>query len=82
MAAMRSVARRHILEPSLSAESLGGIEEGDQIEFPRWSPDGTRIAYTDADGIHVVDVSTGEASLVAEGGASDWFGDDTLVVVP
>jgi hypothetical protein len=29
MAAMRSDARRHILEPSLSAESLGGIEEGD-----------------------------------------------------
>jgi Tol biopolymer transport system component len=56
--------------------------QGDRIEFPRWSPDGTRIAYTDADGIHVVDVSTGEASLVAEGVTSDWFGDDTLVVVP
>jgi len=58
------------------------LAHGDQIEFPRWSPDGTRIAYTDADGIHVVDVSTGEASLVAEGSKSDWFGDDTLVVVP
>lgn len=58
------------------------LVQGDRIEFPRWSPDGTRIAYTDGDGIHVVDVSTGEASLVAEGGTSDWFGDDTLVVVP
>jgi Tol biopolymer transport system component len=58
------------------------LVQGDRIEFPRWSPDGTRIAYTDADGIHIVDVSTGEASLVAEGGTSDWFGDDTLVVVP
>ena len=58
------------------------LVQGDRIEEPRWSPDGTRIAYTDADGIHVVDVSTGEASLVAEGGTSDWFGDDTLVVVP
>jgi hypothetical protein len=58
------------------------LVEGDQIEIPRWSPDGTRIAYTDADGIHVVHVSTGETSLVAEGGTSDWFGDDTLVVVP
>mgnify|MGYP003407175325 FL=1 len=56
--------------------------QGDQINFPRWSPDGTRIAYTDTDGIHVVDVSTGEASLVAEGETSDWFGDDALVVVP
>lgn len=58
------------------------LVQGDRIEFPRWSPDGTRIAYSDTDGIHVVDVSTGEASLVAEGGTSDWFGDDTLVVVP
>jgi DNA-directed RNA polymerase specialized sigma24 family protein len=36
---MRSVARKHILEASLSAESLGGIEEGDAgkgdvIRFP------------------------------------------------
>jgi dipeptidyl aminopeptidase/acylaminoacyl peptidase len=58
------------------------LVEGNQIDIPRWSPDGTRIAYTDADGIHVVDVSTGEASLVAEGETSDWLGDDTLVVVP
>jgi hypothetical protein len=26
---MRFVERKHILEPSLSAESFGGIEEGD-----------------------------------------------------
>jgi Tol biopolymer transport system component len=58
------------------------LAEGDQIEHPRWSPDGTMIAYSDGDGIHLVDVSTGEASLVAEGGTSDWFGDDALVVVP
>jgi dipeptidyl aminopeptidase/acylaminoacyl peptidase len=58
------------------------IVRGNRIEFPRWSPDGTRIAYSDADGIHVVDVSTGAASLVAEGASCDWFGDDTLVVVP
>ena len=58
------------------------LVEGTRIDFPRWSPDGARIAYTDVDGIHVVDVSTGEASLVAEGASSDWFGDDTLVVVP
>lgn len=58
------------------------LVQGDQINFPRWSPDGTRIAYTDTDGIHVVDVSTGAASLVAEGETSDWFGDDALVVVP
>jgi Tol biopolymer transport system component len=59
------------------------LVEGDEIGFPRWSPDGTRIAYSDTDGTHVVDVSTGEASLVtADAGVLDWFGDDTLVVAP
>lgn len=57
------------------------LVKGDRIDVPRWSPDGTRIAYTDGDGIHVVDVSTGEDSLVADGETADWFGDDTLVVV-
>jgi TolB protein len=58
------------------------LVRGDGIELPQWSPDGTRIAYTDADGTHVVDVSTGESSQVAEGGAPNWFGNDALVVVP
>jgi hypothetical protein len=58
------------------------LVEGAEIHFPRWSPDGTRIAYSDSDGGHVVDVSTGEATLVADAGIGDWFGDDTLVVVP
>jgi Tol biopolymer transport system component len=68
------------------ADADGGdpsvLVEGDQIEYLRWSPDGTRIVYADVDGIHIVNVSTGEASLVAQGNTADWFGDDTLVVVP
>jgi len=59
------------------------LVQGDEISFPRWSPDGTRIAYSDSDGGHVVDVSTGEAPLVtADVGILDWFGDDTLIVAP
>ena len=58
------------------------LMEGDQIDYLRWSPDGTRIVYADGDGIHVVDVSSGQTSLVSEGGSADWFGDDALVVVP
>lgn len=58
------------------------LVEGDQIVWPRWSPDGTRIVYADGDGIHVVDVASGRTLLVAEGESADWFGDDTLVVVP
>jgi Tol biopolymer transport system component len=58
------------------------LVEGDQIDYPRWSPDGTRIVYTAGESIHVVDVATGQTTLVAEGGSADWFDDDTLVVVP
>jgi Tol biopolymer transport system component len=59
------------------------LVQGDKIDFPQWSPDGTRIGYADVGGIYVVDVATGETSLVAEGGdAPDWFDEDTLVIVP
>ncbi len=59
------------------------LVQGDQIDFPRWSPDGTRIAYTDGGRTDVVDVATGETSVAAEGGgATDWFDENTLVIVP
>lgn len=55
---------------------------------PMWSPDGTRIAYNNADNskIFVVDVATGETTLVAEGhrilrnlGAEEWSPDGTRI---
>lgn len=58
------------------------LVEGNEIDFARWSPDGTKIAYSDMGAIHVVDVSTGDVTEVADEGTSDWFGDDTLIVVP
>jgi Tol biopolymer transport system component len=58
------------------------LVEGDRIESPEWSPDGTRIAYVDTDGTHVVDVSTGEVSLVARGDRASWLGNDMLVILP
>jgi Tol biopolymer transport system component len=57
------------------------LVDGD-FHFHRWSPDGTRIAYAGDGGIHVVDVATGESAHVADGGAVEWFDDDTLVVSP
>jgi Tol biopolymer transport system component len=52
---------------------------------PKWSPDGTLIAYNDqADGptgnkVFVVDVATGETTFVALP-VSEWLDDHTLII--
>ena len=48
--------------------------------WPRWSPDGTRISYSEGGSIYVLDVATGSATKVAEGGNAEWFDDHTLIV--
>ena len=46
---------------------------------PQWSPDSTRIVYSDG-AVHVVDLLTGRSTAIAEGFAYDWLDDDTLIV--
>jgi len=47
----------------------------------RWSPDGTRIAYSDGGSpIYVVDAATGSTRKVADGGNPEWFDDHTLIL--
>jgi dipeptidyl aminopeptidase/acylaminoacyl peptidase len=50
--------------------------------LPRWSPDGTRIAYGDESGsVWVIDVGTGETTRVADRvGWPEWVDDDTLLI--
>jgi Tol biopolymer transport system component len=57
------------------------LDEG-TFYFPRWSPDGTRIAYADDwGGVWVVDVATGETTRVADRtGWPEWVDDDTLMI--
>jgi Tol biopolymer transport system component len=58
-------------------------DSGPSLVVPNWSPDGTRIAYTgqaNGDRVFVVDVATGETTFVADGFASDWLDDHTLII--
>jgi Tol biopolymer transport system component len=67
--------------------NLSALVSGPELSFPKWSPDGTRIAYTDQANstdvkVFVVNVATGETTFVAEGFADDWLDDHTLIVEP
>jgi WD40 repeat protein len=61
------------------------LASGPSLFGPKWSPDGTRIAYGDqADGptrnkVFVMDVATGE-TFVADGFVDDWLDDHTLII--
>ena len=65
--------------------SVGGGTPGAQVAegrltWLRWSPDGTQISYADGGSIYVLDVATGSATRVADGGTAEWFDDHTLIV--
>jgi len=57
---------------------------GDSVVSPRWSPDGTRLAYWSfhAAEVFVVDVATGKAVQVTHGAQPAWLDDHTLIVKP
>ncbi len=63
-----------------SRRTLVTANEG--IWIQRISPDRSRIAYPDGESVYVVDVSTGESSMVADGTPRAWLADDTLTVTP
>jgi Tol biopolymer transport system component len=54
--------------------------EQEELSWPRWSPDGTRIAYTFKSAVYVVDVETGRIAKVLDGGTPEWLDDHTLIV--
>ncbi len=54
--------------------------EQEELNWPRWSPDGTRIAYTYQSAVYVVDVETGQMGKVADGGTPEWLDDHTLII--
>jgi Tol biopolymer transport system component len=53
--------------------------EQEELGWPRWSPDGTRIAYTDESAVFVIDVETGQIAKVLDGGSPEWIDDHALI---
>ena len=50
------------------------------LQWVRWSPDGTRIAYSNGSAIYVVDAATGTTKKVADTVAHpEWLDDHTLI---
>jgi Tol biopolymer transport system component len=69
------VARLDGTEPRKIADALF-------TESPRWSPDGSQIAYSaDSEGIHIIDVETGETQRYPDAvGWTEWVDADTLMI--
>lgn len=59
------------------------VERVGEHRAPSWSPDSSRLAYSDHDGIHVVDVSTGTNTAIGPGRSPAWSpaGDEIAFVV-
>ena len=55
------------------------LVRGGALQWVRWSPDGTRIAYSNASAIYVVNILSRQITKVAKGGQPEWQGDHTLI---
>jgi len=62
--------------------NLRALVTGPSLFGPNWSPDGSRIAYYngETEEVFVVDVATGESTVVAQGTSPEWLDDHTLIV--
>ncbi len=48
--------------------------------WPRWSPDATRISYSENGSVYVLNIRSGTATRVADGGQAEWYDNNTLIV--
>jgi Tol biopolymer transport system component len=49
--------------------------------MPRWSPDGSRIAWSSGDGAYVMDLQTGDTQPVSDvDGWVEWIDGDTWMI--
>jgi Tol biopolymer transport system component len=55
------------------------LVRGGSLRWVRWSPDGSRIAYSNGSAIYVVNAATGSTKNVANGAQPEWLNDHTLI---
>jgi Tol biopolymer transport system component len=80
--------RRGLLASDREGECGGGGEAWSwTFERPDWSPDGKRIAFADGVGlfvpgskVRIVNVATGDMSIVGRGMHPSWVDDHTLII--
>ena len=53
-----------------------------RIGWVRSSPDGSRLAYVDGGSTWVIDLDTGAQRMVADGAATQWLDDQSLLILP
>jgi hypothetical protein len=73
-------AGRGLWIKSVQGGTPRALVHGGRLVWLRWSPDGTRISYSNAGSIYVVTVATDSVRQVANGGHAEWFDDHTLIV--
>jgi len=69
-----------VVDQNGSRRTLANARTG--ISWVRSSPDGTRLAYVDGDSTWVVDLATGTERRVADGTATQWVDDQSLLILP
>lgn len=65
----------------LPSDDVLTVARGEEFGRAKWSPDGSRIAYSELDVLYVFDVTTGDVERVANGEYGNWLDDGRLVVV-
>ena len=87
LAYLSPVDPRTFTGDSLMVHQAGGapatvLVRGKGMQWLRFSPDGTRVAYIKGNDVYVVDVPGGTVKRIAAGGTPSWVDDHTLVIAP
>jgi len=63
------------------SDEVQTVARGEEFGRARWSPEGSRIAYSEGDSLYVADLASGDVERVAGGAYGTWLSDGRLLVV-